>query len=278
MFIRFVERSVVRPTKRCPNGRRTVRKFAVLRCDVCGIEFERRASGVLSVPHHFHSVKCQRESQRKGGQLHAAKEAVFVEHFGVTVPAKSPIVRERMMRTNVLHRGKPWPTQSEDVMKKQRATNVARYGVENVANQPHVKARANSLKACTKRHENMKARGSYKKSKPEDALYDFLCQSFGTHDVVRQVQVPGKRWLIDFYVKSIDVYVQLDGVYWHGLDRPIEEIAQHKTPRDRQIHRKWLTDREQDEWFRAHRQNLVRVTDEQFSTIGVPTSHYLEQI
>ena len=72
------------------------------------------------------------------------------------------------------------------------------------------------------------------------------------------------RWPIDFYIKSIDTYVQLDGVYWHGLDRPIEAIAEHRTKRDVQIHKKWLIDRQQVEWFASRGLRLVRITDQEF--------------
>ena len=109
----------------------------------------------------------------------------------------------------------------------------------------------------------MKANGTYRKSSVEDALYVYLCDKHGVEQIVRNALV-NNRWPIDFYVKSIDTYVQLDGVYWHGLDRPIEVISEHRTKRDAQIHKKWLTDREQDRWFREQGLNLIRLTDVQF--------------
>lgn len=67
-----------------------------------------------------------------------------------------------------------------------------------------------------------------------------------------------------FYIPEIDTYVQFDGVYWHGLDRPLEEIAKYKTKRDVQIYKKWLSDREQDRWFKEQGMKLVRITDIQY--------------
>jgi hypothetical protein len=29
-------------------------------------------------------------------------------------------------------------------------------------------------------------------------------------------------WPVDFYVKSINTYIQYDSEYWHGLDRSID--------------------------------------------------------
>jgi hypothetical protein len=115
----------------------------------------------------------------------------------------------------------------------------------------------------------MQANSTYRKSGPEDRLYDTLCNVYESDNVVRQVAVPGTKWLIDFYIRSIDTYVQLDGAYWHGLDRPIEVIAEHKTKRDVQIHKKWLTDREQDKWFNRMGKLLIRVIDDGACAVDV---------
>lgn len=80
---------------------------------------------------------------------------------------------------------------------------------------------------------------------------------------MRQVNV-SKFWVIDFYIKTIDTYLQFDGVYWHGLDRPIDEIRQSDKGRDKAIYRKWLVDRQQEKWFKDQGKRLVRITDKQF--------------
>lgn len=110
----------------------------------------------------------------------------------------------------------------------------------------------------------MKLRGSYGKSKIEDEYFASLCELYGSDNVERQVTPPGTHWPIDFYIKSIDTWIQFDGVYWHGLDRPLEIITKYRTKRDAQIHKKWLTDREQDKWFEEHGLKLIRITDKQF--------------
>lgn len=73
-----------------------------------------------------------------------------------------------------------------------------------------------------------------------------------------------QMWNIDLYVPQIDTYVQFDGVYWHGLDRPIELIKESSRQRDKVIYKKWLIDRAQDEWFAKMSKRLVRITDVEF--------------
>lgn len=82
--------------------------------------------------------------------------------------------------------------------------------------------------------------------------------------MVRQKRVKGSGRPIDFYIESIDTYVQFDGVYWHGLDRPIELIEERKNSHDQEIADRWHKDREQDEWFKAKGLKLVRITDQVF--------------
>lgn len=71
-------------------------------------------------------------------------------------------------------------------------------------------------------------------------------------------------WNIDFFIPEIETYVQFDGEYWHGLDRPIEEIKESTTKRNKSIYRKWLLDQEQDCWFAKSRKRLIRITDVEF--------------
>lgn len=98
-------------------------------------------------------------------------------------------------------------------------------------------------------------------------FYERLLEYFTSDDIVRQKRVTGSRQPIDFYVKSIDTYVQFDGVYWHELDRPIEVIEKRKTKHDEEIAVRWYKDIEQSKWFLDKGFRLVRVTDVEFSSL-----------
>ena len=86
---------------------------------------------------------------------------------------------------------------------------------------------------------------------------------FNINDIIRQITING--WSIDFYIISIDTYVQFDGTYWHGLNRSIEEIKEFKHPRDKDIFDTMQRDVLQNEWFKTHNLNLVRVIDNKTS-------------
>lgn len=55
-------------------------------------------------------------------------------------------------------------------------------------------------------------------SGPETRLLEFLKQHFP--DVKAQVRIHDQR--VDMYIPAQDTYVQLDGVYWHGLDEKLD--------------------------------------------------------
>lgn len=78
-------------------------------------------------------------------------------------------------------------------------------------------------------------------------------------NVQNTVKING--WFIDIYVVDIGVYVQADGVFWHGLDRPLEEIKKLKYEIDSDILKNYERDRKADSWFKAQNKLLLRITD-----------------
>lgn len=193
----------------------------------------------------FCSHVCSSVARKDGGVIRARTQATCIKRYGVDNPGKSPEVRAR-----------------------RRQTTLERYGVAHHWQLHEIRNKTDWNRRNERGHATMKLRGTYGKSKIEDTFYERLCELYSIDDVERQVTPLGTHWPIDFYIKSINTYVQFDGVYWHGLDRPIKVIAEHRSKRDLIIHRKWLTDRNQDIWFKDHHLKLIRITDKQFLKQG----------
>ena len=244
--------------KTCKHGQRVkpieqltrTRRICRLRCDSCLKEFERPGKAqCISALHHFCCWRCKCDAMKSNGVSAVLAETTCLKNHGVKRGFIKPEVLQRSLFLS-------HTSEAED----RRSASLKAYH----ASKPEGwKNPGNTPEACAKRHQTMKANGTYRKSSVEDALYEHLCCVYGVDQVIRHVWM-NDRWPIDFYVKSTNTYIQLDGVYWHGLDRPIEVIAQHLTNRDAQIHKKWLTDREQDQWFEQQKLNLRRLTDVQF--------------
>lgn len=170
-----------------------------------------------------------------------------LKKYQVESPSKSSVVIDKMKATCNERYGFDWAWQNDEIKDKIRQACNRKYGVDYISQVDAIKQ---------KKHNTMKRNSTYGKSRPECELYDVLCSMFGVNDIERQHVING--WAIDFYIKSVDLYVQLDGAYWHGLDRPIDEIKKFKTSRDRTIYTTYVRDREQEAWFKNNHLVLVR--------------------
>ena len=157
-----------------------------------------------------------RTFKERGEELQQRRRATNQAKRGVDYPMSDPSVRVKSITTCNERFGCDNPSQNEDVKRRIQETCLKRFGVRSVFQRPDVRAAVISKEVVAKRHLTMKKNGSYRKSKPEDSAYEILCKQFGTDNVDRNVVV-NDRWPIDFYVRTIETYIQVDGVYWHRL-------------------------------------------------------------
>lgn len=192
--------------------------------------------------YHYCSLVCTNIAQKKGGDLDIQRRKQFQEKLGVDYP---------------MHRA--------DIREKSVETCLERYGVRNVQQVAEINARSNDtfLKRLEKRQKTL---GVWT-SKAENRFYDRLLEYFTADDIIRQKRAAGHRSPIDFYIKTIETFVQFDGVYWHGLDSPLEEIAKLNTKHDIEIYERYYRDIEQCKWFVEKGLKLVRVTDVEFDEL-----------
>lgn len=286
-------------------GRKSHHDVLVMKCDTCGKEWETRGSKtrVLSRKTHACSSECKSNAHKNGGVVERQRAATCVERFGTENPFASEQCKEKMRTTWKEKYGVEHARSSDEVKAKVKATMLDRWGVDHPMHSPTLKNRqietmqrnwdvsypmqlshvreamiAGTIKKYgvpyhlmnpeqARRVLEKRAReGTLFKSKPEDTFHVALVEKFSEDDVIRQV-VMNKHWCIDFYIKSINTYVQFDGVYWHGLDRHVElikESARSGHKRDMGIYRKWLVDQQQTKWFIDNDLKLVRITDREF--------------
>ena len=257
MLVRTYEKTVVKRSNQHAQPKLKTHVIGVFSCDQCQSEFEieHNLEQKLARKHHFCSRKCQGEARKKDGCLNYVYD-LFENPF------TRPEVIAEIRQTMIERYGAPTTLASPVLRAKQQATMIRRYGGRNVFDSPGLRHKLDFKAMARKRHETMKLEGTYKKSHEEDVFAQYLAK-FG--QIQRCIVVNDGRWPIDFYLVDHDTYVQFDGVYWHGLDRPIDLIAEHKTPRDVQIRKKWLTDREQERWFVEKGMRLIRISSSQFN-------------
>lgn len=249
MFLERIERRRLKKNGQ-PSQRPEVRyKFE---CDVCHVVYEKRPNNVSvsKSGHHFCSNICKFKAFMHNGIMRDLSEITSLKNFGTKSPMQCESIK--LKHKESFKRHGEHVTSSLKVpgaKEKRKRTNLERYGFEETFQ---------IEKFREKRNETWKKNLSRNYiSRSELKFLSVLQQHFD--------KIDHQKWVnkrpIDFYIPSIDTYVQFDGVYWHGLDRPIEEIRESTKPRDIAIYRKWLSDQVQTAWFKEHNLRLVRVTD-----------------
>lgn len=186
-------------------------------------------------------------------QSKAKAKRTNIARYGVDNPMKSEEVQAKLVETNMQRYGVPYSCMNDDVSDKRHATNLERYGgitpfasfavqqkshetimdrfgTDNVAkldsiqtqirdtniakygvNHPMQTDEVKELVRESKRENN-----TFHTSSSEDALYKNLCDIFGESDVVRQYTSDVYPFACDFYIKSRDMYIELNASWMHG--------------------------------------------------------------
>ena len=101
--------------------------------------------------------------------------------------------------------GVEWSTQLADMQKKTKQTNLQRRGVEYPTQSAEVKKKI---------YETNRIHDSFSTSGEEESF--FGCLRMFDQAIERHKKHPEIGHVIDYYLPKFDLWVQYDGVYWHG--------------------------------------------------------------
>lgn len=89
---------------------------------------------------------------------------------------------------------------------------------------------ANKKEILEKAYQTKKQNKSFNSSKPEEAYYEFLVEKYGEDDIIRQYKEERYPFACDFYIKSEDLFIELNLGWFHGLHpfNPEDEADQLK--------------------------------------------------
>lgn len=145
--------------------------------------------------------------------------------YGGNSPMCDATIREKQAATMYRKYQARHALQARRFIDKMTATNLARYGVRNVMQSAHSSAcmekyGVSSPMQCKQIVDKMMAtklqNHTINTSATEDILYDQLCDVFGKDDVIRQYKSCRYDWNCDFYVKSRDMFVELNASFFHN--------------------------------------------------------------
>lgn len=244
----ILEIKTLKVDRTSPRARKE-KKVIVYECDQCKIVFEGKYQKKFLTNRKFHlcSYECMGKSR--------SEEGVAINYQLQSRDMKS--WHDKITDTLQKRYGVKNVSSLDWIKKKKAESCILHFGVDNP--QKCKKINHRSLETRLKREEKHKTWIS----KPENKFRDLLNKEFGHDDVKIQCLIE-RKWSIDFYISSINTFVQFDGVYWHGLNRPIDVIKNSSKKQDIAIYEKWCKDRELDKYVVDHGLRLVRITDIMF--------------
>lgn len=90
------------------------------------------------------------------------------------------------------------------------------YGVEYSMQSDEIKSKYNFKEINAKGCETKRKNGTFNTSKPEEDAYRYLCQKFEQDDIVRQYISEPYPFNCDFYIKSLNLYIEYNFSWTHG--------------------------------------------------------------
>lgn len=116
----------------------------------------------------------------------------------------------RTQQTDLVKYGTISHIGAKNVRDKAKQTNLIRYGVENGGA---------SKEAQEKIYKTKKKNHTFNTSKPEEIFYKKLSEKYGAQDVLRQYKDQRYPFMCDFYIKSKDLFIELNLHWTHGGHR-----------------------------------------------------------
>lgn len=135
------------------------------------------------------------------------------EKFGVDNVFQSPEIREKIKSTFRERYGADWYIQTEEFKEKSKESCLKRFGVDNNLKSKEIQERI---------WETKKKNSTYNTSKIEERVYQWLLEEFSDEDIIRQYKEERYPWRCDFYIKSLDLFLEINGNWTHG-PHPFDE-------------------------------------------------------
>ena len=141
-----------------------------------------------------------------------------IEKFGTDNYAKTSQFKEDYKAHCLEKYGVDNIAKTSEVQKKMRNTMKERYGVEAFSQTLEWKEHliANHDEIENKKYNTKKQNNTFNTSQPEEKAYALLVEHFSENDVLRQYKSPSYPYPCDFYIKSLDLYIEYQGTWCHG--------------------------------------------------------------
>ena len=177
-------------------------------CPTCGkpVKFINPSKGYQK----YCSSKC-----RANSDIYKSEQKLYyLDKYGVDNPAKSEEVKNKYKQTCLEKYGVDNSYKSEYIKNKIKQSCLEKYGVTNIAKlQSHID-KLSSKEIINKRNETKRKNKTFNTSKPEELTYILLKEKYP--DIIRQYKSDVYPFCCDFYIPSLDLYIECNYSWTHG--------------------------------------------------------------
>lgn len=163
------------------------------------------------------------------------KETVY-EKYGVEYIGKSKEIREKILLSTKKHFRVDYPLQSKEVYQKFLQTNHERYGGKmwssSIEGKRKLSKTLSSIQVQEKINAAKRKNHTFNTSKPEENFYLYLKNLYP--DVMRQYKTDLYPFNCDFYIPTLDLYIELNLSWTHG-PHPYDQ----NNSKDKELLEKW---------------------------------------
>jgi len=206
----------------------------------------------------------QKESLLKyhESEIGKAKHEERVLHSTLIWANKTDIEKEEINKKRSLIMKKNYDTLS--AQEKEEYRQRISKSINSMSNEAKQQKSEKISLANIKRIERDIANGTHRTSKVEVRCLEYIKENIDEniqYQVTYKHNHNGKNryWIMDFYLPKFDLYVNLDGLYWHGHLNTDEELKETK------IGKALLKCKEKDILQNQVIDNLVRISDIEFN-------------
>lgn len=146
-----------------------------------------------------------------------------IERYGVKNPMQSIELKEKCKKQVFKKYGVYYTGAIKESREKARKTCFKKYGVTSTLCLKHVHEKSNNIESQIKRANTIRNKIYTGKSKIEDKINQWLIKTYGNENIVfNYIEEPRYPFKCDFYIKSYDLFIEINAHWTHGK-HPFDE-------------------------------------------------------
>ena len=149
--------------------------------------------------------------------------------YGVEHASQSKEIKDKIIKTNIEKYGVISPMMLQEIKDKMKKTNLERYGVEYISQNPEIYESKILSGYKIKKHEcGLSYQGTYEKDFIDTCIKNNIKITKST-SILYELKGESRRYYPDFYIKELNLIVEVKSKYYYELHREKNELKKQST-------------------------------------------------